>query len=88
LVVGCSVPEVEYYDAAATADGSDTDGPGQIICASGQPQPDGGKCCPTPNGGPCFGHCSLMACATCACSSSQVCCALGNNGICMTPPCH
>jgi hypothetical protein len=94
VVVGCSVPQVEYYDAAigpdgdASARGDGADGAGgdgadgASICESGQP----GTCQGT--GVPCCG-CSHPGCSMCgACSSTQVCCtSTGNKGACQAPPC-
>src|SRR5262249_22613562 len=71
-LVGCSVPQVEYYDAAVgrhdasaapDADGSTkadapaADAPVPLYCAPENPSPpDGGTCC-SMEGGVCFGSC-------------------------------
>jgi hypothetical protein len=87
--VGCSVPQIDYYDAAtAPADGPAGDGGGPMFCPNypNQPIPPDGGCCQGHGGsytGPCLGDCTNPnACGNCM-GCTQVCCASGSTGTCL-----
>jgi hypothetical protein len=74
--LGCSVPNVNFYDASADA-GMDGPPPSPFcLDINNGPFPDGSTACCT-IGQPCFGRCNPHDCLVCA-GCTQCC----NNGCC------